>query len=148
MIHLTSHACSTDGLDAVERKGFFATHRGLLELPQVWEAVLDFVDIPVEDSAAGTAESSAETFPMSHSISPVLGTRPAAKVPGASQHNTARTRRHAQLRTEAHARSKEHRQVLFRAVVCEFHVELDGCFSACQHGHMNACHAMPRLCFT
>jgi hypothetical protein len=100
----------------VERKGFFATHRGLLELPQVWESVLNFIDVPVEDGDSGTAESSAETFPMSHSISPALSTEPAAKVAGgaagAAGQNPARARRHAELRAEAHARSKAHRKVL------------------------------------
>lgn len=108
--------CGADGLDAVERKGFFATHRGLLELPQVWEEVLNFIDVPVEDDSAGTAESSAESFPMSHTINTAASTELAATdgaaAVGADGKNPARARRHAQLRTEAHARSKAHSQVL------------------------------------
>ena len=108
--------CDADGLDAVERKGFFATHRSLLELPQVWEVVLNFVDVPVEDDNAGTAESSAEAFPMSHTIntaaSTELGTINGGAVAAASGKNTARAKRYAKLRAEAHARSKAHSQVL------------------------------------
>jgi hypothetical protein len=100
----------------VERKGFFATHRGLLELPQVWEAVLNFIDVPVEDGEAGTAESSAETFPMSHSINTAAVSMqpPASLAAGVAANaglNPARVRRHAQLRKEAHERSKSHQQV-------------------------------------
>lgn len=90
-------------------------------------AVLNFVDVPVEDDDAGTAESSAETFPMSHIINTAASTELFAKVAGgaagAAGQNPARARRHAQLRAEAHARSKAHSQVL---IPHDFFV-CDGC---------------------
>lgn len=67
----------------MERRGFFATHRGLLELPQVWEAVLDYIEVPMEGAA-----------PVSHPVD-----------------TRALRKRHSEaLRGQAHARTKAHRE--------------------------------------
>jgi hypothetical protein len=78
----------------------------------VWETVLNFIDVPVEDGDSGTEESSAESFPMSHSINTELSpARVAAGVAAKAGLKPARVRRHAQLRKEAYERSKAHQQV-------------------------------------
>lgn len=93
---------SADGLPAVERKGFFATHRGLLEVPHVWETILDYIDLPVGSS---TAQSSANAFPESHAVSAgVAATQPAGAADPALK--AARTRKHVAARREGHERSK------------------------------------------
>lgn len=77
-----------DNLDATERRGFFATHRGLLELPQVWEAVLDFIDMPMSTETAKPGLHTAET-----TLAGEAGVR---------------RRRSATLRPQAQRRTKEH----------------------------------------
>lgn len=79
---------SADGLDATERRGFFATHRGLLELPQVWEAVLDFIEMPITARTPSGTVQTVEATP--------------ADVAG------LRRRRSAALRPQAQSRTKRH----------------------------------------
>eukprot|EP00892_Ulva_mutabilis_P012209 jgi/Ulvmu1/9360/UM050_0112.1 len=98
-----------DGLDAVERKGFFATHRGLLEVPHVWETIMDYIDLPMD---ASTAKSSANAFPESHAVSaqPPAGSAAATSSPGAAVLKAVRGRKHAAVRREAHERSRQLRE--------------------------------------
>ena len=77
----------------MERRGFFATHRGLLELPQVWEAVLDYIEVPVGDAPLAAA-----------------GAAPAVHPVDAGAARALRRRHSAALRSEAHARTKPHRE--------------------------------------
>lgn len=99
-----------DGLEAVERKGFFATHRGLLEVPRVWETILEYIDLPMESS---TTKSSAHAFPESHAVSTgASGSAAAASSSSAGDPalKAARTRKHTAVRREAHERSKPLRE--------------------------------------
>lgn len=104
-------AAAVDGLDAVERRGFFATHRGLLELPQVWETVLQWIDLPSADPSATPEEASATIFPQSHTVSPPVAAGFGDAHAGRSR---ARRRHNAQLRPEAEARSKGRRDAWAR----------------------------------
>ena len=93
-------------MDAVERKGFFATHRGLLEVPRVWETILDYIDVPLDGS---TAQSSAHAFPESHAVSAGAGSgRPACAADTGLK--AARLRKHTAVRREGHERSKPLRE--------------------------------------
>jgi hypothetical protein len=89
----------------VERRGFFATHRGLLELPRVWETVMDWIDAPAPPGAAA-AGGSAALFPHSHAVAAVAG----SGAGGADDSALRRGRAHrAALRAEADARTERHR---------------------------------------
>jgi hypothetical protein len=106
-------AAAVDGLDAVARRGFFATHRGLLELPQVWETVLQWIDLPSSEPSATPKEASAAIFPQSHTVSPPV----TASLGDGGAHaarSRARLRHSAQLRPEAEARSKGRRDAWSR----------------------------------
>lgn len=71
-------------------------------MPNVWETILEYIDVPVGSS---TAQSSANAFPESHAVSTgVAATQPVGAADPALK--AARARRHSAARREGHERSK------------------------------------------
>jgi hypothetical protein len=111
MLHRCQWNMHADNLPAIERRGFFATHRGLLELPQVWEAIIHWLDAgaPGDKPSSHPIEASV-IAPNASAAAVAAASGGAAVAGGAAERHAARRRHNAALRAEGEARAKPHRE--------------------------------------